>query len=69
MEKRLLAYYNRLNDLGRVKVEEYVKDISRIAAYEEKAASTKQSPPFRSGSSKANTQKQWQQKDQLLKVK
>lgn len=36
MEKRLLAYYNRLNDLGRAKVEEYVKDISRIAAYEEK---------------------------------
>ena len=41
MEKRLLAYYNRLNDWGRVKVEEYVKDISRIAAYEEKAASHK----------------------------
>lgn len=41
MEKRLPAYYNRLNDLGRVKVEEYVKDISRIAAYEEKAASHK----------------------------
>jgi len=41
MEKRLLAYYNRLNDLGRVKVEEYVKDISRIADYEEKAASHK----------------------------
>lgn len=36
MEKRLLAYYNRLNALGRAKVEEYVKDISRIAAYEEK---------------------------------
>lgn len=35
-ERRLLAYYNRLNDLGRAKVEEYVKDISRIAAYKEK---------------------------------
>lgn len=38
MEKRMLAYYNRLNDLGRTKVEEYVKDISRIAAYEAKTA-------------------------------
>ena len=36
MEKRLLAYYNQLNDLGRAKVEEYIKDISRIAAYEKK---------------------------------
>lgn len=41
MEKRMLAYYNRLNDLGRTKVEEYVKDISRIAAYEAKTAADK----------------------------
>ena len=44
MEKRLLAYYNRLNDLGRAKVEEYVKDISRISAYEEKLMADKEKP-------------------------
>ena len=31
--KRLLAYYQQLNDTGRAKVEEYVKDISRIERY------------------------------------
>lgn len=33
-EKRLLAYYNLLNGSGRAKVEEYIKDISKIAEYE-----------------------------------
>lgn len=32
-EKRILAYYNLLNDSGRNKVEEYLKDIGQIPAY------------------------------------
>lgn len=32
-ERRILAYYNLLNDSGREKVEEYLKDIGQIPAY------------------------------------
>jgi len=32
-EKRILAYYNLLNDSGREKVEAYMKDIGQIPAY------------------------------------
>ena len=32
-EKRILAYFNLLNDCGREKVEEYLKDIGQIPAY------------------------------------
>ena len=34
-EKRMLAYYDLLNAEGRMKVEEYMKDISRIPSYYE----------------------------------
>lgn len=33
-EKRLLAYYSRLNDRGKEKVEEYVKDMCEIGEYQ-----------------------------------
>ena len=32
-EKRILAYYNLLNDNGRRKVEDYLKDMGQIPAY------------------------------------
>lgn len=32
-EKRLLAYYSRLNDKGKGKVDEYVKDMCEIGEY------------------------------------
>lgn len=35
-EKRMLAYYDLLNAEGKMKVEEYMKDISRIQSYYEK---------------------------------
>lgn len=35
-EKRMLAYYDLLNAEGKMKVEEYMKDISRIPSYYEK---------------------------------
>lgn len=33
-EKRLLAYYSRLNDKGKGKVDEYVKDMCEIGEYQ-----------------------------------
>lgn len=32
-ERRILAYYNLLNDSGREKVEEYMKDMGQISVY------------------------------------